>query len=486
VSTVDGYHDLAYSELLAEEHADRLRFVRGVGWLHWDGRRWAPGDDQASRAAKDIAKDSLLRAVEDGDDKRTKAATGRCSEPRIRAALTLAETDARLTVSPDELDAHAHLLNAPNGVIDLRDGTIAPHDPALLLTKLTGAPYDPAACSARWRQFLTRATRGDLDFIAFLQRCAGYSAFASFDEEVLLFAHGPGASGKTTLLEALRGALGDYGRVADFSTFLAGRSDGDGPTPGVARLMGARLVTASETSAGQKFNPERLKKLTGGERISARQMYGSPFEFTPVFTLWLAANERPAIPSSDDAAWRRIRIVPFENTIPTSERDPDLKRALTSDPTEQAAILAWIVQGAVEWHHNGLGTCTAVENATAGYQAENDPIGAWLTACCTLDPSSTTTSKQLRGDYERYCSFSGDDPCSQRDFASALRSHGLRGKHTKHGTAWTGITVTPVTPVTPVTDQTGKFPHTRAHGGFATRGVTAVTAVTPHDGDRAR
>jgi putative DNA primase/helicase len=482
VTALDGYHDLAYSELLADEHSARLRYVRGVGWLHWDGRRWAQGEDQASRAAKNIAKNGLLHAIEDGDDKRTKAAAGRCSEPRIRAALTLAETDARLTASPDQLDAQAHLLNAPNGVVDLRDGTIAAHDPTLLLTKLAGAAYDPDARSERWSQFLARATGGDLDFMSFLQRCAGYSAFASFDEEVLLFTHGPGASGKTTLLEALRGALGDYGRVADFSTFLAGRSDGDGPTPGIARLMGARLVTASETSAGQKFNPERLKKLTGGERISARQMYGSPFEFTPVFTLWLAANERPAIPSSDDAAWRRIRMVPFENSIPAAERDPELKRALTSDPATQTAILAWIVQGAVAWHRKGLGTCAAVENATAGYQAENDPIATWLTAHCMLDGASSTPSKQLRDDYERYCSHSGEDPCSQRDFVSALRSRGLRDKHTRHGTAWFGVTVTPVTPVT---DQTRKSPHTRAHGHFPTTGVTAVTAVTSPNGDTA-
>ncbi len=478
MTAIDGYHDLAYSELLAETHAERLRYVRGLGWLSWDGRRWAPGDDEASRAAKEIAKNGLLQAVDEGDDKRTKAATGRCSEPRIRAALTLAETDVRLTVSADELDAQAHLLNAPNGVIDLRDGSIAPHDPALLLTKLAGADYNPEATSDRWSRFLGRATGGDLDFMAFLQRCAGYSAFASVAEEVLLFAHGPGQSGKTTLLEALRGALGDYGRVADFSTFLAGRSDGDGPTPGVARLMGARLVTASETSAGQKFNPERLKKLTGGERISARQMYGSPFEFTPVFTLWLAANERPAIPSSDDAAWRRIRMVPFENTIPASERDPELKRALTSDPDAQAAVLAWTVRGAVNWHRDGLGSCAAVEKATAGYQAENDPIASWLTTRCMLDSASSTPSKQLRADYERHCSLSGEDPCSQRDFVTALRSHGLRDKHTKHGTAWTGVTVTPVTPVT---DQTGKSPHARVHGDFSTGDVTAVTAVTHDD-----
>jgi putative DNA primase/helicase len=480
VTALDGYHDLAYSELLAHEYSSRLRFVRGVGWLHWDGCRWAPGGDDASRAAKDIAKAGLLQAVEDGDDKRTKAATARCSEPRIRAALTLAETDARLAISPDELDAHPHLLNTPNGIVDLRDGSTVPHDPELLLTKLAGAGYDPAARSEDWDRFLARATGGDLEFVAFLQRCAGYSAFASFAEEVLLFAHGPGASGKTTLLEALRGALGDYGRVADFATFLAGRSDGDGPTPGVARLMGARLVTASETSAGQKFNPERLKKLTGGERISARQMYGAPFEFTPVFTLWLAANERPAIPATDDAAWRRIRMIPFETSIPTGERDPALKRAFTTSPTAQTAILAWIVQGAIAWHREGLGTCTAVETATAGYQAENDPIASWLATRCTLDATASTPGKALRDDYVRYCTDTGDDLCSSADFAAALRSRGVQRERNRTGSRWTGIAVTPVTPVT---DQTGKPPHARAHGHFPTTPATAATAATSPNGD---
>jgi putative DNA primase/helicase len=106
--------------------------------------------------------------------------------------------------------------------------------------------------------------------IAYLQRAAGYTATGSTAEEVALFAQGPGASGKTATLEAIRAALGDYATVADFATFLAGHGDGDGPTPGVARLAGARMVCASEVGAGQRFNPARLKALTGGERSVAR------------------------------------------------------------------------------------------------------------------------------------------------------------------------------------------------------------------------
>jgi putative DNA primase/helicase len=261
------FTDLTASERLAAGNVDRLRHVRGVGWLAYDGKRWAPGEDVAHCAAKANASELLQEAATTGDTKQMAAAARLCGEPRIRGALKLAETDLRLSVAAHELDADPYLLNAQNGVVDLRDGTIHPHDPSLHLTKLAGAALELNATSERWEAHLARATGGDAETIAYMRRAAGYTATGTTAEEVALFAYGPGASAKTTTIEALRAALGGYAAVADFATFLAGHGDGDGPTPGVARLAGARMVCASEVSAGQKFNPARLKALTGGERI---------------------------------------------------------------------------------------------------------------------------------------------------------------------------------------------------------------------------
>jgi putative DNA primase/helicase len=462
---VSGEHtDLAAADRLAAANRDRLRHVRGTGWLAWDGKRWAPGEDDAHRAAKTNAAELLREAAESGDAKQAAAAARLCGEPRIRGALALATTDRRLSLAADKLDADPHLLNVRNGVVDLRDGTLGEHRPELHLSKLAGADYLPDARSKRWEAHLARATDGDAELIAYMQRAAGYTATGSTAEEVALFAYGPGASAKTTTLEALRSALGDYATVADFATFLAGHGDGDGPTPGVARLAGARMVLASEVSAGQRFNPARLKALTGGERIVARRLHRDPFEFEPAFTLWLAANERPAIPADDDAAWRRLRLLPFPNVIPPGERDPAHKRALTSDPDERAAVLAWIVAGAVAWHRDGLGTCTAVERATAGYRDENDPLGDWITARCQLAPDAQSSGRDLRDDYERWCRQSGEETCSVQTFARALEAHGLTRKHTRAGAIWRGICIRSVTDVTHVTDQTGTSPK-RAHMG---------------------
>jgi putative DNA primase/helicase len=452
------FTDLAAADRLAAANADRLRHVRGAGWLAWDGKRWAPGEVEAHCAAKANASEQLQEAAGSGDAKLAAAGARLCGEPRIRGALALATSDERLSIRADELDTDLHLLNAHNGIVDLRDGTLSAHDPRLHMTKLAGATYVPDARSARWDGFLARVTAGDVELIAYMQRAAGYAATGSTDEEVALFAHGPGASGKTTALEALRSALGGYAATADFATFLTGRGDGDGPTPGVARLAGARMVCASEVSPGQRFNPARLKALTGGERIVARHLHRDPFEFDPAFTLWLAANERPAIPVDDDASWRRLRLLPFVNIIPAHERDPALKRALTNDPDERAAVLAWIVKGAIAWHRDGLGTCAAVERATAGYRGENDPTAEWLTARCDLAPDAQAAGRDLRDDYERWCRQSGEPACSPQEFANALTAAGLQRKRTRSGVVWTGARVHGVQHVQ---DQTGT-PHMRA------------------------
>jgi putative DNA primase/helicase len=456
--------DLAASERLAAANADRLRHVRGLGWLAWDAKRWAPGEEEAHRAAKRNASELLTEAADSSDAKRAAAAARLCGEPRIRGALALATTDERVSITADQLDADPRQLNVGNGVVSLRDGSLAKHDPSLLLTKIAGADYVPDVSSARWETLLDRATGGDTEFARYLQRAAGYTATGLTSEEVALFMHGPGASGKTTFIEALRAALGDYATVADFATFLAARSDGDGPTPGVARLAGARMVCASEVAPGQRFNPARLKALTGGERIVARRLHRDPFEFLPHFTLWLAANDKPAISAADDAAWRRLRLLPFTHAIPSGERDPALKRALVNDPAERAAILTWIVAGAVAWHADGLGTCAAVERATASYHDENDPLAAWLDARCDLTTDARTTGRDLRDDYERWSRRSGEDPCSPQAFAQALEARGLTRKRTREGSVWQGIQTQGVTRVTHVTDRTGKCP-TRARMG---------------------
>jgi putative DNA primase/helicase len=438
-SDTDAFSDDATAARIAALYASEIRYCAGA-WYAWDGNRWEPGrHDRAQEIARRDARRLFEAATETKDPRCLRQAFGRLNEPRIRGALKFATSDAALLERADALDAADYALNTPTGIVDLRTGRLRPHDPDELHTKITAAAYVANTTDDRWQRFLETTTGGDPDFIAYLRRAAGMTATGDTSEEIILFAHGPAATGKTTFLEALRTALGDYARTADFATFLAGRRDSAGASPDIARLAGARMAAASEVSAGQTFNAARLKALTGGDRILARQLYGAPFEFTPRFTLWLTANERPTIAHDDDGVWRRVRLLPFARVVSPAERDPTLKRHLTNDPQAQAAVLAWIVQGALEWHQHGLGTCAAVEHASREYRQDSDPLAGFLQDRCITGTEYAVAGGELYRAYQTWAERNAEEQQDNKAFARALKAHGFTRVRTRLGARWQGI-----------------------------------------------
>lgn len=286
--------------------------------------------------------------------------------------------------------------------------------------------------------------------IGFLQRLAGYTITGSTAEEILAFPHGPGATGKSTLVEAIKAVLGDYAATADFETFLARHGDA-GVRNDIARLAGARMVVSVEVDDGKRLAEGLIKQLTGGDTVAARYLYAEAFEFQPQFTLWLVANARPGVHADDDALWRRILQIPFVVVIPPAERDPELKRALRTDPTEQSAILAWLVQGCLNWQERGLAVPERVRDYTAEYRRENDLLAEWLADDCQLGADYWTAASSLRTAYERWCDEAGSKPLDGgRAWGKALKDHGCVRKRRAKAHGWQGIALDdPMTPSDP-------------------------------------
>ena len=108
----------------------------------------------------------------------------------------------------------------------------------------------------------------------------------------------------------------------------------------LASLLGKRLIVASETEEGGTLRLQLVKRLTGDEQITARFMRQDFFTFRRTHKLLMVTNNKPRVPESSEAAWRRIRLIPFDVTIPLERRDPQLLAKLKA---EASGILAWIV-----------------------------------------------------------------------------------------------------------------------------------------------
>ncbi len=435
--------DLGNAERLVAEHGRDLRFAPGMGWFAWDGRRWKRDNDgEAIRRAKQSVRALYAKAADAASLEERKKVTSWAiaseSEARLRAAVKLAETERAVIVEPREFDADPWLFNAANGTIDLQTGALREHRRDDLLTRITPAVYDNLAEHHLWDASLRRATGDDAELAGFLRRAVGYSLTGHTHEDKLFFAHGPTATAKSTLFEAIKAALGEYAATADFETFLKRRGDA-GIRNDIARLDGARIVLSIEVDEGKTLAEGLVKLLTGGDTVAARFLYHETFEFQPRFKLWLAANARPRVSADDDAIWRRIVQVPFVCVIPEAERDERIKIELRTNPQVLSAILTWAVRGCLEWQQKGLAVPESVRDYTNEYRDENDPLRDWLADCCELDASAWTSTAELRKSYESWCETNAEKPVGSKPFAQILRAKGCIVERKKTARGLRGI-----------------------------------------------
>ena len=244
----------------------------------------------------------------------------------------------------------------------------------------------PRGDCPRFLAFLNRITGGDAALVSYLQRVLGYALTGVTREHALFFAYGTGANGKSVLLSTVAGILGEYHRTAPIETFVA--SNGDRHPTDLAGLRGARLVTATETEEGRRWAEARIKQLTGGDTVSARFMRQDFFEYRPAFKLVIAGNHKPSLRSVDEAIRRRFHMIPFAVTIPADERDVELVEKLKA---EWPGILAWLIEGCLEWQAEGLRPPQAVLEATDAYLSAEDAIAAWIDDRCERDGSTHGT-----------------------------------------------------------------------------------------------
>lgn len=427
--------DMGNGERLAARHSDYLKFVEAWGWCAWTGARWERGATGAAvRLAKDTVR-SIYAEAEHGADEEERAAIAKWamrseSEARLTAMLDLAKRESEMEAHPDNFDGDPLLLNCANGTLDLRTGELRPHDPADKFTRITSTPYKPSEDCPTWLAFLDRIFSGNRRIIDFVQRAAGYTLTGDTGEQCLFFCYGTGANGKSTFLETLRAAAGDYGQSAEFSTFLARK--GEGARNDIARMAGVRYISAIESGEGQRLNEPVIKALTGGDTVTARFLFKEFFEYKPQFKVWLAANHKPVIRGTDNAIWRRIRLIPFTVTIPEGERDSKLPAKLRA---ELPGILAWAVKGCLDWQRERLGLPEEVKTATAEYRADMDTLAAFIADCCYCESNAIAAAGEL---HKAFVAHAGEK-IGAREFKRMMTERGYTQAHAKTGNIWQGI-----------------------------------------------
>lgn len=427
-SSEDQLTDLGNARLLVAEYAATLRYVPDAAkWVTWDGTRWAwhPDDGVAIEAAKDV----ISRIPT--DNKQLAAHRLRSmSARRIADATRLARTAPSMRIDASQFDRHPWQLNTPAGIVNLRTGETAAPTPALFHSKQTAVAPDPAMPTPLWDRFLAQTFQSNAHLERYVKRLAGVSAVGEVREHVLPFLHGPGGNGKTVLLEVMTSLLADYSATAPAGFLVASRDQH--PTE-LADLQGRRLVVTSEVNENTRFDEQKVKSLTGGDKIKARFMRQDFFEFAPSHTLWLAGNNQPKVETGGHSFWRRLRLIPFTHTVPDAEKIEGLAERLVAE--EGPGILHWIIEGAVDYAAGGLPTPDEVLAATETYQAEEDHLGRFVEECCRVGGGDVARVEmgELRRAYDAWCREQHEDALTTTAFGRQLKQKFDIGTAKSHG-----------------------------------------------------
>ena len=234
----------------------------------------------------------------------------------------------------------------------------------------------------QWKQFLQDIFDGDGDLIHYIQKAVGYSLTGSTEEQCIFFCVGNGRNGKSTFLDTISDIMGDYACNIQPETIMVKKVSSSANSD-IARLKGARFVTTVEPNEGVRLNEGLVKQITGGDRVTARHLYGQEFEYTPEFKIWMGTNHKPIIRGRDEGIWRRLHLIPFSVQIPKEKVDKSLKDKLRQ---EYVGILNWAVEGCLRWHEEGLELPPVVAKAVSEYKSEMDVVATFLDECTERGP----------------------------------------------------------------------------------------------------
>jgi len=436
--------DKGNAELLAQYFGYDILFVpeagKAGGYYVWTGTHWEydKGNAAMYRMAKEITGILLVHAAKQATKNEQEDWAGyaiSCGNAgKLKNMIELVRTHVR-TVHKSEFNNQRMLLNLREGAVDLRTGTICPHDRNDLLTKCQNISWNPIAESKRWQQFLSEVFEGNQEVIDFIQRAVGYTLTGLTAEEVLFIGWGTGRNGKGKFTDTIIALMGDYARPAKFDMFVAKKGD-EGKANDVAELFGARFVPASEGEQSKRLAEAKIKNMVSGDPVEGEKKYQDSFTYYPEYKIWLFTNYKPRIVGTDEGIWDKVIFIPFKRYFEPHERDKNLLAKLKQ---ELPGILQWAIRGCLAWQEQGLNVPECLKQATAQYRHEQNVLGHFVEDELIENDDLKTPCGQMYTHYEEWAGKNGEYQMTATEFKERMEQRYGDAGRSAQGKFWKGV-----------------------------------------------
>ena len=429
------WDDRGMCRLFADINQGSLRYnSTAKEWFRWDGKRWVKdeGGMFAQNQAKKLANDLVVHStfIEDEENRSSFLRyVSRYGKYQNRKTL-IDDARSEAVITKTDLDGYDNYFNCQNGVYDLTNYRLIPHDPELLLSKLSNVWYDPEAKSELWERFITEIMDDEWDKIHYLQKLMGVALTTDTSLERMVIFYGPTTrNGKSTLLEVvsyMMGGADGYALSVPPETLAKQKRDSRAASGDIARLDGCRLAVASEPPKRMLFDAALIKTMLGRDTITARNLFEREFQFVPRFTLIMNTNYLPYVQDETLFTSKRIDVLPFNRHFKPEEQDTRLKDKLKTKACI-SAVFNWCLDGLKYYREEGLIPPPSVRDSTTEYKESSDKIGLFLSECMKK------TGKNSKGGdvytcFSNWCRANGFEGGSKRSFFDDMKARGLLAK----------------------------------------------------------
>jgi P4 family phage/plasmid primase-like protien len=420
----DDIRHVNFARFVADHCGSTIRYVRGVGWFKWTGRVWEEtGDIGAAMQAVTDASRVLMRRASDNpsDTSWAAAAASKLLVHMVRKnVVSEMEVLPELHSDVDDMDGKRYLLTFQNGTVDLRTGEMREHRPSDMLTQCAPVDFKPDAPCPRFEKFVDEIFPGDIELQSYFQTFLGMCITGEVRDHALGVWYGEhGRNGKGATVRTMTSVFGkSIIREVPYTLWELNRSNGP-HTEQIAGLRGARMVVSQEGNQGVAMNTSLLKNFSGGDRISARHLYGKEFTFDPTFTIVLTTNYLPEFSSGGAALWARTKAVLFGQSF-ADRVDIDLEPTIQGP--EREGVAAWVVRGAVKYYDQGrLKDPLSVVQATEHHKDEVDPLKPLVGELFDYDPEHEVKRSAFNAELKQWRDDNGEK--NQKFSPSAVKRH---------------------------------------------------------------
>ena len=243
-----------------------------------------------------------------------------------------------------------------------------------------------------WDRFLWDAFDGDQELIRFVELALATTLSGRVGSRSIYVLRGKGGTGKSLLTGLIQAILGEdkstgYGDSIDPKVFMGSTGTSEGRSE-MTFLRGKRFAAIHEVQ-DRKLDVGLLKRISGGDPMTARLLYGEVFTYQPQATLWLTTNGSPDL-CGDDAMRQRVRVIPMDH-IPEK---PDL--SLDSKLRKEAGQIFHRLLLLAKTAFDEIKVPEAVERATRDLFEEAVPLAGWAEEWIRIEEGSEIDGEHLR------------------------------------------------------------------------------------------